>query len=366
MCRIILILLLLLSCDNQTPTLPETSSDVLNTFVQTAPHQIIDVDNTRAEEIFIDEHSILFDLNKQDSLLIGHIQSVTMREETIYMYDLGSKAVYLLDESGGLHGPKTREGRGPGEHNVISNLASNSSHVYLGDSNNARINRYTPKMNSLESIPEFYPSMISVSDEKIIYQNQSSSGFSPSSPNQGRIGISSIHDVRDTLKTIMPRIIPEGFQPQVFNHVYFSMNSLNRIAASYMPIPWIFLYDDNHELEKILVLEYSEFDKLDIAEMELFRPQSNQGYGGQTPINHYVLMDNGDLFITLRGEVIHLSTGKSGDYNVKKRFKIINGSNHASDMADSFLWTFNKVFYTDDEYAIAFNPEYIYRIMLNR
>ncbi|MDZ7715497.1 MAG: hypothetical protein U5J95_04725 [Balneolaceae bacterium] len=110
--------------------------------------------------------------------------------------------------------------------------------------------QHTPEMNSLEAIPEFYPSMISVSDEKIIYQNQCSSGFSPSEPTQGRIGISLIHDVRDTLKTIMPRIIPEGFQPQVFNHVYFSMNNHNRIAASYTPIPWILLYDDNHELEK--------------------------------------------------------------------------------------------------------------------
>jgi hypothetical protein len=364
--RIILILLLLLSCDNQLTTLPETPSEVLNAVIQTAPHQIINVDNTRAEEILVDEHSILFDLNKQDSLFIGHIQSVTMREGKIYLYDLGSKAVYLLNESGELSGPKTREGQGPGEHNVISNLASNSARVYLGDSNNARINRYTPEMNSLNPIPEFYPSMISVSDEKIIYQNQSSSGFSPSAPDQGRIGISSIDDVSDMLKTIMSRIIPAGFQPQVFNHVYFSMNNHNRIAASYTPIPWIFLYDEKHELEKILVLDYSEFDKLEIPEMQLFRPQSNRGYGGQTPINHYVLMDNGDLFVTLRGEVIHLSPGSSGNYIVKKRFRIIHESTQDSEIEESFLWTFNKVFYSNDEYAIAFNPEYIYRILLNR
>lgn len=360
----ILLSLVLLSCDSQTSTLSETPSEVLNTIAQTAPHQIINVDNTRAEEILVDEHSILFDLNKQDSLLIGHIQSVTMRDETIYMYDLGSKAVYLLDESGGLHGPKTREGRGPGEHNVISNLTSNSPYIYLGDSNNARINRYTPEMNPLDPIPEFHPSTISVSDEKIIYQNQSSSGFSPSTPNQGRIGISSIHDVRDTLKTIMPRIIPGGYQPQVFNHVYFSMNNHNRIAASYTPIPWIFLYDENHELEKLLVLEYSEFDKLNLPEMELFRPQSNQGYGGQTPINHYVLMDNGELFITLRGEVIHLVPDNSGDYEVNKRFKIVYTGDQVPEMEESFLWIFNKVFYSNEEYALVFNPEYIYRIAL--
>jgi len=282
--KLLLLSLVLLSCDNQSSTLPETPSEVLNAVIQTAPQQIINIDNTQAQEIFIDEHNILFDLNKQDSLFIGHLQSVTRRDGLIYLYDLESKAVYVLDESGELRGPETREGQGPGEHNVISNLDSNSAYIYLGDSNNARINRYTPEMNPLDPMPDIFPGMISVSDEKIIYQNQGSRGFSPSAPDQGRIGISSIDDVSDTLKTIMPRIIPGGFQPQVFNNVYFSMNNHNRIAASYTPIPWIFLYDENHELEKLLALNYSEFDKLDMPEMELFRPQSNQGYGGQTPM----------------------------------------------------------------------------------
>lgn len=205
--KLLLLSLVLLSCDNQSSTLPETPSEVLNSIVQTAPHQIINIDNAQAEEIFIDEHSMLFDLNKQDSLFIGSIQSVTRRDGTIYLYDLGSKAVYILDENEKLRGPETREGQGPGEHNNISNLASNSTYIYLGDSNNARINRYTPEMNPLDPMPDIYPGMISVSDDKLIYQNQSSRGFSLSAPDQGRIGISSIDDVSYMLKSMMPRII---------------------------------------------------------------------------------------------------------------------------------------------------------------
>lgn len=363
--KLILLFLVVQSCDNQPSTLSETSSEVLNSIIQNTSHQIINLDKVQTDEVFINESNIILDINQLDSLFIGHIESVVKRKDKIYFYDLITKAVYILHEDGKIHGPVTREGKGPGEHDVISNLALNSSYIYLGDLNNARVNRYTHEMNSIDPITDFFSGRISVNDEKIIYQNHASSGFSPSKPDQGLVGISSVNNLSDTLKTIMPRIIPSGYQPQVFNNVNFSMNNHNHIAASYTPLPWIFLYDKNHELENLLVLNYSEFDKLDLPEMDLFKPRSNMGYGGQVPINHYVLMDNGDLYVTLRNEVTHLVRVNSNKYEVIKRYKIVHEDDSGSNVDESFLWTFNKVFYSNEEYAMVFNTEYIYRILLN-
>src|SRR5690625_141410 len=60
---------------------------------------------------------------------------------------------------------------------------------------------------------------ITVNDEIILHLNNRSSGFAPSYREEGLVVVSSVDNLSDTLATLMPRIIPAGYQPQVYNGV---------------------------------------------------------------------------------------------------------------------------------------------------
>ncbi|HBQ61636.1 MAG TPA: hypothetical protein DD671_19015, partial [Balneolaceae bacterium] len=113
---------------------------------------------------------------------------------------------------------------------------------------------------------------------------------------------------------------PPGYQPAVFNQVSFTLNQNNQIAAAYRPLPWIFIFDENQSLVKVIVLEYSVFNEMDLPELELFLPKGNKGYGGAIPINDFELLNNGDILISIRDVLFYLKKNRDNNYSFQGKY----------------------------------------------
>lgn len=347
------------------PAVPVTPSDVLNDMVQSTEIQTIVVDEYEQKTIQIDKNDMLYSTytnNESDTeSVLGFLSSDIYAENQFYIYDPNTNAIYILDENGSITGPHSREGRGPGEHLHVENLSSNSSFVYATDLSNGRINVYSRIMEPMKAL-EPYSSWggITVNDEIILHLNERSNGFMPSYPEEGLVVVSSVKNLSDTLATLMPRIIPAGYQPQVYNGVKYSLNNSNEIVASYSPLPWLFIFNNHYEHINTVLLEYSAFEELDIPAMDFFKPQGNEGYGGQMPVHSYKLMDNGDLFITFRRELLYL-TRQGHSYQLKGRYSIQYEHEDEIHSENDFTWVFNQIIGRKGNEVYLYNPGYIYR-----
>ncbi|TVQ03147.1 MAG: hypothetical protein EA359_10200 [Balneolaceae bacterium] len=343
---------------------PETVSLVLNELVLSAPFQFINLNEIETQDIDLREENIIYSVNREvqdGETFIGFIRSFTRFNGHLYVYDSPANGIFKIDSDGNLIGPLTREGKGPGEHLSVQNLKSNSKYLYAIDVNNARINRYTRGMVTVDPLMEFtaYSAMVSVSlnDERILTENRNSMGFAPVNPEEGLVTISSISNLSDTLSTILPRIIPPGYQPNVYNTPKFSINGRNNMAASYSPLPWLFLFDEHFHHTRTLILEYSVFDDMDLPAMEFFRPMGNEGFGGSIPVNHFRLLDDGELFIIIRNELIRLSPSGTGKYKLTGKYKF-NYSGEES------MWMMDIVSTDNKHEFYGGNWEYLFRFTL--
>lgn len=337
----------------------KTSSEVLNKYINSAPFQAIDITKSHKKVVHLTPKNIIYSIHNftgEHEPILGHIKSAIRVGESFYVSDMATKSIYKINDSGSLSGPLIRKGKGPGELDTTGELFFNSGYIYVPDYNNGRINRYTHNMETKRALGDFLMQDIAVSEEYIFGTNRNSQGFEPQKPGEGLIVISSTKSLSDTVKTILPRIIPEGYQPQVYNSVRFAVNRRGRVITSYSPLPWIFIFDKKFEHKNTLILNHTAFDSLDIAEMKLFKPRGNKGYGGQTPINSFTYLNNGDIFLTLREELVHISKVKNS-YKVKNRIKFKNDFNVKP---SKWTWTFNKVIDMVNDTVYVHNPQYLF------
>lgn len=331
---------LLITCKSEsTSDLPVTVSAALNTYVASAPFQRIIIDDIPPQKIQLKEEDFIYNtyINKPDNEpIISQITNFTYLNDRFYVYDRRSEAIFVIKLNGYVSGPYTQAGDGPGEHRFAGAIRSNSEFIYLMDINSSRINRYSPEMEIKDPLTELRVSLganiIDLNEEKILYSNQKSSGFVPENEEEGLIVISQTNNLTDTIRTMLPRIVPPGYQPNVYNTPIFSINQQSNIAAGYQPLPWVFIHNENFELERTLIFEYSVFEGMDIPELEFFRPIGNEGYGGAMPFSQIKLMDNGDLFLSIKKELIHLRQDKNGAYRLIGKYHFI------SELEDSAIW----------------------------
>ena len=308
--------------------IPHTPSPILNEFVESSSIQHLDLDNSPIKHVQLNNNNIIYstyDETINQTSKISRIWGFVYFNERFYIYDNINSSVFQILKNGNIEGPLTSKGKGPGEHLLVTSLRSNNKYIYLPDWNNARINIYNENMVLEREIGNFKgvykTKYIDLNDQIMLFSNPKKAGFISEAPDEGLITVSHINDPVDTITTILPQIIPDGYQPQVYNTPNFSINRKNEIAASYAPLPWIFLFDDTFDLKLTLVLSYSGFEEMNIPAMDFFKPIGNEGYGGAMPIRQFKLMDNGDLFISVRKELIRLSLDSNGSYQTVGRYQ---------------------------------------------
>ena len=325
---IIFICLVNIMCTNEGgDNVPKTNSDRLNEFVHSKSVQIINLDNGPTTKLTVSPNEVIYHTETKlnnDSLTISQIDDFTYFSDGYHIYDPFQNLILVIDSSGSFQAIVGREGKGPGEYLYVTSIRSNSDILYVADANNARINRYDYKLNRLDALQPFISnpttSKIDLNNSIMLSGNSESAGFNPKKESSGLITITNIEDIQDTLGTILPRIIPPGYQPAVFNQVSFTLNQNNQIAAAYRPLPWIFIFDENQSLVKVIVLEYSVFNEMDLPELELFLPKGNKGYGGAIPINDFELLNNGDILISIRDVLFYLKKNRDNNYSFQGKY----------------------------------------------
>ncbi len=363
---------------------PETPSEVLNEVVRSAPYQFIDLDQIEVREIELSDDDIVYDVNREideGEPVIGSLNYFTYADNRFFIYDDRSNAIFQIAKNGAAEGPLTRWGNGPGEHEVISGIQANSRYLYAPDGNNGRINRYTHEMLQADPLQDYVShGGIDVNDEIMLTVNRFNENFAPGKPEQGLISVFSIENLNDTLATILPRIIPPGYQPAVYNSPMFSMNGKNHIAASYYPLPWLFLFDEEYNHRLTLIFESSVF--VDTVPMEFFKPKGNEGFGGSIQPPQFTLSDNGDLFISVAGkktptnhsasgnvpferaykvdyfQLVHLSPGPDGTYSIKDAYTFRKKNDGQK------LWAMELVLTEEENVLYGRNFEYLFKIKL--
>lgn len=288
--RLIVINLIFIGCqevNDREP--PETVSRALNEFVSSAPYQYVNLDEVELREVILSEKDIIYHLHhevKEGEPILGHLTKFTYNHRQFYVYDAEINAIFKIDKTGSIKGPLTREGRGPGEHGMVGNLKANHQYVWAADVINARINRYTHELDPVDS-PAEISNFLDLNDEFVLVENNKSRGIAPVESDQGRIVVLAMDSFIDTLTTILPRIIPSGYQPQLYNSPRAVINQNNITVANYYFLPWLLLFDKDFNHTSTIIVEYSKFEEMDIPSMDFFKHLTNEGFGGTRPITEF-------------------------------------------------------------------------------
>lgn len=318
----IIVLILLTACaDSQGIEHPTTESKVLNEFISQTPVQYIDLDEIQTTHIEVNKSDIIYDLQSDESEpIISDIRHFVNTDHSYYVYSWAQRVIYQIGKDGTKHGQLTKAGRGPGEHGILSSLTMNSESIFIADEENARINIYDHDFDYQKTVPRILARDVAVNENLLLTTQLNYQGLTDS----GLVKIAALDAPQKAVKYIMPKIVPDGYQPFIYNSVDIAVNNHNQIAASYSPLPWIFLFNENQELEHTLLFQDSRFDSLNTVPLNIRKPNPNNkdGVGGANLLQRFVLMDNGDLFI-LNNVIEHLIKNEDGSYEHAGRYKVI-------------------------------------------
>lgn len=323
----------LFSClPNSNQELPVTQSEIFNTFIRAAPVSRINLDEVAIHEVYLEDDNILYSVARDFDISSGELQlssPVRLVEGSnhLYVYDFNSPEIVEMTRNGRITRTVTREGRGPGEINRFSStLIANDEIIMINDFNNGRLNVYDHHFSYLESIDIQIPGLdrISISNDRMIHQNQMSSGLFPVDPSQGLLLVRSIMNVSDTLATLIPRLVPVGHQPGAFNSLQYSMNSNNKVLAGYRPLPWLFLFGKDFSHQLSILLEAAAFDSLNTPPLEFFPVQDHEGFRVSIPISRFDLLDNDQILVSCPIGLIHLVPNSDGNYEAVKIYRFIS------------------------------------------
>lgn len=320
--------LLIVSCNNEekkeaSKEFPRTESKALNKFIEAAAVQYINLDTIPTIKINItDDNIIFYSANEDAENYVGYMRNFIAERDLIYVYNFDRHNIVGVCYNGFSVGPVTKDGRGPGELETFEGgMDSNSKNIFVSDANNARINIYSKEFKFIETISSIRVNDVKINDEYIAYNRYATEyqGVKTS----GLISIAAVNDPLKVISKIMPKIIPDGYEPRVFNGVDFNINRRSEIAASYSHLPWISLFDEKFELERTLIIEDSDFLQRDLVplKIEKINPGNRNGIGGETIFTRFEILDNGDLFI-IDEEIIHLKRLVDRSYAAIARYKI--------------------------------------------
>lgn len=343
----ILLLVALFGCNTDTDlNIPETESVTLNEFVRSESWAVLNLDNYQTSYISLHETDIIYDVRHQvpeGRPIIGQITRFSYSGESFFVYDRRSNAIYQMDYNGISEGPLTNIGRGPGEHISVDFLESNNDYLFIFDSSNSRVNRLNYDLTIADPLDDFSSSpttVVSLNDDRILLENENSALPTPPDPEQGLIVVSSTHNLKDTLATILPRIVPSGYQPFLYNATQYSINSNNTVVATYRPLPWLFIFDEFFNHIHTLILSYSALDEMNITPLRFTQPQAGEGVSGQMPFTFLTLMDNGELILLIKNELIHIYQTSNGSYDVKGKYKFLIPENDDEQMVvTEIVWS---------------------------
>jgi len=212
----------------------------------------------------------------------------------LYAFEGYEDKIIRMNLNGEVEEVVARNGRGPGEVLNVFSMNRNDSAIFVSDVSNARINIHDLDFNPIGSIDGVNAMSIAVNNTYLAHRKMINIG----TPTSGLITISKIDAPKDSVAKVMPKIVPDGFQPGVFNATNFDLNNRNEIAASYTYLPWLAVFDSTFSLERTLIFESSDFANRKFLPLKVVAGSSSSALGYDSVITNFKYTDEGDLYIS--------------------------------------------------------------------
>lgn len=311
----ILILAFLCGCTTEeSPQIPETESEVLNNLLKDAPASIVQMNEISTDTLFAEKDHVLAD-DRVDSLSpsdrLGRISGLVKVGDSLYVADGQQNCIWVLDRQGTIYRKIGRSGRGPGEFGALAGLMRNEDQILTADVSNARIQVFDLNLN-LQTTFNHVIYGNSLSGNKSINVTDSLLYLSAGSMNSTK-NLISVHQATapfDSLASFHPRLIPDGMQPGAYNNYSINTNRQGDVAVSYAGLPYVFIYDEDRQLQHVVFLKFPEDDLPDnppVKPVDKPARTASEAMGVTHLLSQLSLMDDRSLYVSRDSRLFHLN-----------------------------------------------------------
>lgn len=308
-------ILILLGCSaEEAPQIPKTESETLNALLESAPASIVPLAELSVDTFYAEKDHLMAD-SSVDSLSpsgrLGRIAGLFKVGDSLYVADGQQNCIWAIDQKGTIYRKIGRTGRGPGEYGDLGGLMKNRNHVFTADISNSRIQKFDQKFN-LQTTFNHVVYGNAFTTDNLMSVTESLLYLSTGAMNQTEdlISFYQVAPPFDSLGTFHPRLIPGGMQPGAYNNYSMDTNSRGEVAVSYTGLPYIFLYNNSHQLQHVVFVKFPDKDLPDNPPLEpVDKPArtASEAIGVKGLIGKPFLTENGDLYFSHGSKLYHLS-----------------------------------------------------------
>ncbi|NGP90269.1 6-bladed beta-propeller [Fodinibius halophilus] len=305
------------------------------------------------------------------SARLGQARGLIKVDDSLYVADGQQNCIWAIDRQGKISRRIGRSGRGPGEFGDISGIMKNSDHIFTVDISNARIQMFDLNFN-LQTIfnhvisgnPFTSGKMMSVTDS-LLFLSEGINDFDQ------LITVYQAAPPFDSLTSFHPRLIPPGMQPAAYNYVSIETNSRGDIAVTYTGLPYIFLYDNDYELQHVV---YVGLPKEDLPDNPPIKPVDKpartvaEAIGVTHLIGKPLLKDDGSLYFSKGSKLYFIRHQGNNKYQAEwiKYYTYANPETHKEKSSGIMISNFIIDEKENTVYLGSFFEENIYRFGLSK
>lgn len=282
------ILLFVISCSNDEVVILNTPNDVLNSQLNSASStSVILIDSTSVDTVFADQSNVISPQGNEPEVVMGRVSGLSSLNEIIYLSDLQNSSVWRIDKNNDSMNLIGRSGSGPGEFEMLMGIEINSSSIFTVEP--SRIQQFDTTMTYVDEISQVvFGEKIAVSENYLI---------APLNPNANDflLQVREAQAPFEEIARFMQPIIPPGFQPGAYNNVEFSINDSGQIAAAYLGLPYLFIFNEEFNIEQVIHFEF-DGDGLENPSPEPVR--NAEAMRVSSFIENLNLLDDGTIYFT--------------------------------------------------------------------
>ncbi|TVQ15886.1 MAG: hypothetical protein EA364_01070 [Balneolaceae bacterium] len=363
-------LIFLAGCESEAVRKPPvTESENLNNLLAHAPISWINLNGVKVDTIFVPaEHIYEESLFVDNSLYVSQPTQLKTFSNHLITTDfvpgfVGSGNLVATGRNGIPVRTIGRSGQGPGEYVRPIAVMSNGTHLYIYDDGLKRVNVFDAEFSLVDTF-EFtdavnYKNRMKMNESYMAYQNRTATGLIAIDPDGYLLSVRPLADIDSVIFRAMPRIVPTGMQPGVYNNILISMNSHSEMLTGYLGLPYLFLYRDFQHTNTI-VLESVQIDTTNNPSLRPTPPVGSSGVGISGILSHILLHDNSDILISSFRQLHHLKSNPNGGFGHYRTYCLIR-----EDTGEQITTIREIDFFPDDPnriYALGWGFLYEFRL----
>lgn len=266
---VIICLLILVGCKSDNTF---ERYDIIDEIYEDAPTETIFIDETEIIDVAIQDYqTISSPVAANYDIGLGHWLSV--HGESLFVVNYDKKGIKEIDlRSGKRIAQYQFEGEGPGEYRRISYYYSDGKFHFIVDASLNKIIQYDLDWNHtrdiiIEDLYSYPFNDFTLSANNFYYMSATNKDYVVNTLN--------IIDMPDSVQAFHRRIIPIGKQPSQYNLIYMD-NHDEKLAFINPAMPFIFLYDREHQIDRILKVKFPGLDLIK-SNVEISNTQNRGG-----------------------------------------------------------------------------------------